>query len=145
MEPQTPTTPTAFSAGVVVISCQSGKFRYLLLRSYKNWDFPKGHVEPGEMPLAAARREVKEEADISTLDFHWGEVYVETEPYARGKVARYYVALTPSMDVTLPISPELGRPEHQEYRWADYEEGCRLVVPRVRAVLDWARGLVEET
>ena len=45
-----------FSAGVVVVHFGEGAVQYLLLRAYKNWDFPKGLVEPGEGPLDAAVR-----------------------------------------------------------------------------------------
>jgi bis(5'-nucleosidyl)-tetraphosphatase len=134
--------PKRLSAGVAVVHCISGEFHYLLLRAYRNWDFPKGLVEPNESPLAAAHREVQEETGLSTLDFRWGEAYFETELYAGGKVARYYVALSSSPDITLPISAELGRPEHHEYRWVNYETGCQLLVPRVRAALNWARGII---
>ena len=41
----------------------------LLLRAYRNWDLPKGLVEPGEQPFAAACREVEEETGITDLDF----------------------------------------------------------------------------
>ena len=51
-----------FSAGVVVVHLGGAAVQYLLLRAYKNWDFPKGLVEPGEQPFDAAVREVKEEA-----------------------------------------------------------------------------------
>ena len=83
-----------------------------MLRAYRNWDFPKGVLEPGEEPLAAARREVREETLINDLQFTWGEEYRETAPYSNNKVARYYVAVTHTEHVTLPVSPELGRPEH---------------------------------
>ena len=46
---------------------------FLMLRAYRNWDFPKGLVESGEDPLAAARREVQEETLIEDLHFDWGE------------------------------------------------------------------------
>ncbi len=59
--------------------------RLLLLRAYKNWDFPKGQVETGEEVLAAAVRETREEAGIDDLEFAWGWDYVETEPYARDR------------------------------------------------------------
>ena len=36
------------------------------------------------------------------------------------------------------ISPQLGRPEHHEYRWVSPEEARRLLNGRVLAVLDWA-------
>src|SRR5207302_6652648 len=62
------------SAGVVVVRRAAAECLFLLLRAYRNWDFPKGVVEPGEDPLAAARREVREETLIEDLQFNWGEV-----------------------------------------------------------------------
>ena len=107
------------SAGVVVVRSGPRGRLFLLLRAYRNWDFPKGVVEPGEDPLAAARREVREETLIADLRFSWGEEYRETAPYSNNKIARYYLAETDTEGVTLPVSPELGRPEHNEARWVD--------------------------
>jgi 8-oxo-dGTP pyrophosphatase MutT (NUDIX family) len=116
----------------------------LLLRAYRNWDFPKGRIEPGETPLIAARRETAEETGLSGLDFPWGEVYVEVGPYGtRRKIARYYLAATDRASVRLPISPELGRPEHHEWRWVNANEAARLLPPRLQPVLAWARGILE--
>jgi bis(5'-nucleosidyl)-tetraphosphatase len=112
--------------------------RFLLLRAYRHWDFPKGMVEPGEAPFDAARREVREETGLAALDFAWGEIYSETEPYARGKVARYYLARTAEEQVTLTANPATGIREHMEYRWLDYAEAVTLVTPRVKLILDWA-------
>jgi len=75
------------SAGVVVVSRVDVHWRVLLLRVYNYWDFPKGVVEPGEDPLAAARREVREETSLTELDFHWGEDFFETAPYSNNKIA----------------------------------------------------------
>ncbi|RMD69747.1 MAG: NUDIX domain-containing protein [Gammaproteobacteria bacterium] len=130
------------SAGVIVVRRENGEWRYLLLRAYNYWDFPKGIVEPGEDPLQAAIREVKEETGIEDLVFRWGYDYRETPPYGKGKVARYYVAETRTRKVILPVSPELGRPEHDEYRWVSYEEARRLLSPRVVPILDWAHRLI---
>lgn len=45
-----------------------GAPHYLLIRdSYENWGFPKGHVESGEPPAEAARREVSEETGLADL------------------------------------------------------------------------------
>ncbi len=126
------------SAGVVVVRDGEHGFRFLLLRAYKNWDFPKGLVEPGEAPLAAAVREAREEAGLGDLGFDWGQEFIETEPYARNKVARYYVARTRSERITLPINPALGRPEHHEYRWVDLTEAFALTVARLHRVIAWA-------
>jgi 8-oxo-dGTP pyrophosphatase MutT (NUDIX family) len=133
----------AFSCGVVIVCRGAGGCRYLLLRAYRHWDFPKGGVEPGEAPLAAALREVREETGLNDLQFPWGDLYRETAPYARGKVARYYLAeLAGAREraIVLPVSPELGRPEHDEYRWLSYPRARALLVPRLAEVLDWARG-----
>lgn len=127
-----------FSAGVVVVRRFDEDWRYLLLRSFQYWDFPKGGVEPGEAPLAAAVRETREEAGLSDLAFRWGETYIETEPYSRGKIARYYLAESPVGEVILHPSALLGRPEHEEFRWLSDRAARKLLVPRVRRVLDWA-------
>ena len=128
------------AAGVVVVRQFDGAWRVLLLRVYNYWDFPKGVVERGEDPLATARREVREETAIADLEFRWGEEFIETEPYSKNKVARYYLATSPGDFVKLPVSAELGRPEHHEFRWLDFDATRKLVVPRLGTVLDWANG-----
>jgi 8-oxo-dGTP pyrophosphatase MutT (NUDIX family) len=81
-----------------------------MLRAYRNWDFPKGVVEPAEEPLAAAIREVQEETLIDELQFNWGEVYRETAPYSHKK----------------------------EWRWVTFEEGLALCSPRLDPIMRWA-------
>ena len=127
------------AAGAVVFRRTGGGVRLLVLRAYKNWDFPKGTVEPGEDQLQAAKREIVEETGLAELDYPFGEEYRETLPYAGNKVARYYLAETTEHDIELPVSPELGRPEHHEYRWVSFDEAEDLLPPRLAIVLDWAR------
>ncbi|KAB7624404.1 bis(5'-nucleosyl)-tetraphosphatase [Alkalilimnicola sp. S0819] len=127
------------SSGVVVIRRERGEWRFLLLRAYQYWDFPKGGVERGETPFEAALREVQEETGITELAFHWGHDFIETGPYARGKVARYHLAETTEQRVVMGISEELGRPEHHEYRWVSLAQAQAMCAPRVQRVLDWAR------
>jgi len=128
------------SAGVVVVRRGPTGWLFLMLRAYRNWDFPKGVLEPGEEPLTAARREVREETLIGDLQFTWGEEYRETAPYSNNKVARYYVAETRTERVTLPVSPELGKPEHDESRWLDLAGALSLSSPRVAPIVRWAAG-----
>ena len=125
------------AAGMVILRRFDGECRCLMLRAYRNWDFPKGEVEPGEDPLAAAGREVQEETTLSGLLMPWGLDYCETAPYG-GKVARYYLAESSGGAVSLPVSPELGRPEHHEFRWAGFDEVRTLAPPRLQPVVAWA-------
>ena len=127
------------SAGVVVVRRTDDGWRVLLLRVYNYWDCPKGVVEAGEDPLDTARREVREETGIGSLEFRWGEEFVETPPYSKNKVARYYMAETVTPTVELPVNPALGTPEHHEFRWLTFDAATALANERIRSVLEWAR------
>jgi len=134
--------PVRLSSGVVVVRYFGGNTYFLLLRAFHHWDFPKGMVESGELPFAAALREVEEETTISDLQFPWGDNFIETGPYSKNKTARYYLGKTEIINVELPVNPELGRAEHSEYRWVSIAEARELVTPRVAGVLDWAETLL---
>ncbi len=131
------------SAGVIIAHRRGGDWRLLVLRAYQHWDFPKGLIEAGEDELEAAKREASEETGITDLSFQFGESYKETIPYANGKIARYYIAVTETEHITLPISHELGRPEHDEWRWIRFDEAEDYLPPRLAAVLEWARSTID--
>lgn len=135
--------PKVLSAGVIVLRRDAGKWLYLLLRAYSHWDFPKGMVEAGESPLDAAIRETEEETTLSDLKFKWGYCYRESGPTAKGKVVRYYLAETQTAQIHLPVSEELGHPEHDEYRWLSYLKALSLLKPRQSEALVWAHDIVE--
>lgn len=134
--------PDKLSCGAVVVRKAESGWQTLMLRAYRNWDFPKGLRESGETPLEAARREVAEETGITDLTFDWGERFAETGPYNRGKVARYFLARTGQQDVEMGVSRELDRPEHHEYRWLDFDRAYDIASPRVRQVVQWARQVI---
>lgn len=59
------------SAGGVIVRRSDGGARILLIHDrHGNWGFPKGHIERGEDPSEAARREVAEEAGLTDLVLH---------------------------------------------------------------------------
>ncbi|MGA1864873.1 MAG: bis(5'-nucleosyl)-tetraphosphatase [bacterium] len=134
------------SAGIVIVRKEKDDWRYLFLRAYKNWDFPKGIVEPSENHLEAAKREVKEETGITDLHFRWGYIYKETLPYYSGgeKIARYYIAETSESNVTFSVNPDIGRPEHHEYRWLSYDEIKRFSPKRLLMIIDWANDIINQ-
>lgn len=54
------------SAGGVVLNAEG---RVLLVSQFgTSWSLPKGHLEEGESPLEAARREIHEESGVSRLE-----------------------------------------------------------------------------
>jgi ADP-ribose pyrophosphatase YjhB (NUDIX family) len=54
------------SAGGVVVDTEG---RVLLVSQHgSSWSLPKGHLEEGETPLEAARREIYEESGVSRLE-----------------------------------------------------------------------------
>src|SRR5579859_1399920 len=99
--------PHRLSSGVVVVNVAQRKLKFLLLRAYKNWDFPKGLVEPGEQPIDAALREVREETTLDNLSFDWGTQFIDTGPYNKGKISRYYLARSIETHISLPVNPAL--------------------------------------
>ena len=84
------------SAGVVMVRKESGEWKYLFLRAYRNWDFPKGEVEPERTLLKQPGGRWRRRRALRILDFRWGKSFKETLPYRSGgkKVARYYIAET---------------------------------------------------
>jgi 8-oxo-dGTP pyrophosphatase MutT (NUDIX family) len=58
-------------SAVFLVAVREG--RVLAIENDRGWDLPGGHIEPGETPIEALRREVLEEA---------GAVFEEAEPYA---------------------------------------------------------------
>ena len=133
---------TTLSCGFVLARLTEEGCVTLMLRAYHHWDFPKGLREDGEQAIEAARREVGEETGINDLDMEWGDRFLETGPYSRGKTARYYLARTASAEVVMGPSPETGEPEHHEWRWVSFDEAYDLASPRVRNVVQWARQII---
>jgi 8-oxo-dGTP pyrophosphatase MutT (NUDIX family) len=132
------------AAGAVIFRRSERGVRLLVLRAYQNWDFAKGMIEPGESELDAAKREAREETGLADLDFPFGDVHKDTMPYSGGKVARYFLAETGETTIELPVSPELGHPEHHEWRWVSFDEAEDLLPPRLAVILEWARRQLDQ-
>lgn len=133
------------SYGIVIIRKYKEDYLFLLLRAYKNFDFPKGGAISGELPLEAALRETEEETTLTPNDlkFPWGKLTKESDPYKKGKkIAVYFLAETEREDIDLPINPKIGKPEHHEFGWFTYREASKLINGRIKKVLDWANEII---
>jgi 8-oxo-dGTP pyrophosphatase MutT (NUDIX family) len=111
---------------------------FLILRAFKNWDFPKGAPDNGEQPIQAAIREFIEETGIPNVNLKWGFDCKETEIYSKNKVAAYFLGSVTQQEIALPINPELGKPEHDEYRWVTKFEATQILPLRLLPILEWA-------
>lgn len=126
------------SYGMIPVAiAEKGEPLFLVLRAYRNWDFPKGGPDEDETPLDTAIREFREETGIAEFEMPWGDISISTDIYAGGKVATYFIAMVQKQELTLPISQELGRPEHDEYRWVDLDELEELIPPRLAKIPQW--------
>jgi hypothetical protein len=135
--------PTRLSSGVVVVSLVERKLKFLLLRAYRNWDFPKGIVEPGEAPIDAALREVREETMLDDISFDWGLVYMETGPVQqRQDLALLHRAQQGDSKSSCPSIPNSACPSIKKRAGSAIptalEHGHRALKPVVR----WSYGII---
>jgi 8-oxo-dGTP pyrophosphatase MutT (NUDIX family) len=124
------------SAGGIVYRMQDGEALFLLIRdSYRNWGFPKGHLEEGEQPQDAAVREVEEETGLGELRVDGAIETIEWFFRFRGKlvhkVCHFYLMRTRHARTS---------PQREEgitaCRWARFEDATRLIsYANARAVL----------
>ena len=131
------------SAGIVPVRRDRTGWRVLVVHARGQWDFPKGDIETGETPLETALREAEEETGITDFDLEFGDTWCDTSPAAGGKLARYYLAVTRTEELVLPVSVELGRPEHDDWRWVDFDMATALLRPKLQPVLAWTRKRLE--
>ncbi len=113
---------------------------FLLLKHPQgHWDFPKGHVEPGEAPRETAGRELQEETGLDPARLFWVEDFQETVTYdylppkgdSRSKEVHYLSARTDEEDPRVQLSHE-----HVEWGWFPFQEALgRLTFDTSRRVL----------
>tara|TARA_Y100000031_G_C7948002_1_gene260183 strand:- start:133 stop:549 length:417 start_codon:yes stop_codon:yes gene_type:complete len=129
------------SAGFVIFKETLNSVAYLLLHNVKgHWDFPKGLIEEGEEPLAAAKREAKEEADLTHLEVIEGFHEKVSYDFKEGgeeftKHVDYFLA---ECSDTVLLSDE-----HDEAVWVSYEEALsKLKFKEAKQVLEKAQNFL---
>lgn len=102
---------------------QSWKVLLILHREGNHWGFPKGRPEPGEQPLQAAVRELKEETGLIAEEILKQEPFVEKYQFRRKsevvlKTAHYFPAR---------VSGELHMQEEEirDAKWVDIKEAVQ--------------------
>ena len=131
------------SAGGIVFRRDGERTFFLLIRdSYRNWGFPKGHLQEGEAPAAAALREVGEETGLAALELRAPIETIDWSFRFRGrlihKVCHFFLIETPDRR-TAPQRAE----GITACRWATFEQAVHLVsYENARMVLQQAHALV---
>jgi bis(5'-nucleosidyl)-tetraphosphatase len=124
------------SAGIILCRQQPER-EYLLLDYGSHWDFPKGHIEPGEEPVHTARRELEEETGVRDVDLLPGferriQYFYRRASEQMRKEVVFFLAVTPIGVVTLSH-------EHYDYVWLPYPAAlARLTFPTGRSLLEAA-------
>lgn len=131
------------SAGGIVFRRSAGGVQVLLIRdSYKNWGFPKGHLEAEESPAAAAMREVTEETGLAGLSLKVPVDVIDWHFRFRGrtvhKVCHFFL-----MEAAAGHARPLRKEGITACRWLSFREAARLVsYENARAVLASAATLL---
>ncbi len=131
------------SAGGIVFRRDGERTLYLLIRdSYRNWGFPKGHLEAGEEPAEAALREVGEETGLEDLEMRAPIETIDWEFRFRGKrihkTCHFFLIETPARRTT-PLRSE----GITACRWASFEQAQEMIgYDNARAVLKQAQALL---
>ena len=134
------------SCGVVLFN--SDKF---LLLQHNNedsgveghWDFPKGHVEPGEEEIDTALRELKEETSIGDAEIlprfkQFIDYKIGKDTLSVNKKVVFFLAKTKVWHVSLSS-------EHLNFAWLNFDESLeRLTYDNAKNVLDEARIFISE-
>jgi 8-oxo-dGTP pyrophosphatase MutT (NUDIX family) len=125
-------------AGGLVFRQRQGEIFYLIVRAKpdpSHWVIPKGHIEPGEQPEAAAIREIREEAGVrakiiatlGTLHFTYHGEQINTILYL--------------LEYTGKTLPE----EQREFHWGLYEDCLSLLTfPDTKAMLRSAQDMLHQ-
>ncbi len=127
---------TERAAGFILFREVQGQREYLIVKNRGGgaWGFPKGRLEPGEAPQAAARREVAEEVAITRL-----EPVPSFQELLQYRFRRRGRTVDKKVVLFLARTDEEGEAlpgEIQEIMWLSYEQAlAQLTYPEQQELL----------
>lgn len=130
------------SAGFVIVRRFSDGIRFLGLRRFSNFDLPKGHVEPGENVLDAAKREAHEESCITDLKMEWGDQHISIDTPKKKIIL--FLAST-EQDAEIIPNPETGRYEHHGAKWISFSDAKPEEMGKLFPAIKWAERLISSS
>ena len=135
-------------AGLVFIGRRANRSQREHVAPGHEWQMPQGGIDAGEAPLVAARRELQEETNVSSVSL-LGEapgwlsydlpVDIGKEAWRgryRGQAQKWFAFRFEGPDDEIDIlSPAGGhKPEFDAWRWARLDETPELIIPFKREV-----------
>ena len=114
------------------------------------WQMPQGGIDLGEVPQAAALRELREETSISSVSFlaeapHWLSYDLPTSLTTRnwkgrykGQTQKWFAFRFEGKESEINILSPVGghKPEFDEWRWEQLERMPELIIPFKRDVYE---------
>jgi len=134
----TPKLKKVLSSGGIVVRPKDKSWEVLLTQhsGHHGWSFPKGHVEIGETPAAAAHREVAEEAGVNGEILQKGGIttYFYFEPKGQpSRETRFYFEPKgqPSRETRFYFEPKAQPSLGGKPRFAKASRGKQKVLKNV--------------
>ena len=144
--------PREKSAGAIIFRIENNVPHYLLLHYESgHWEFAKGHIEDGEKPEDAARREIAEETGIKDIKiipgfkeyikyFFRNNYNLKKEDKNKApwifKLVVFYLAQTNTKEVNISE-------EHTGFVWLPYQEASKkLTFKNAKNLLKKANELI---
>lgn len=133
------------SAGAVIFRMVGGKRLYLILHYHFKgdyWDFPRGKIEGKETEMETAVREIREETQLTDMEFEKGFRQV-TNWFYRWKGKNVYKEavyfLAESKEGKVKISDE-----HVDFDWQDFNTTLQtLTFDNTKSILKSAHRFLE--
>ena len=136
--------PKEKSAGAIIYRIENNAPHYLLLHYHSgHWEFAKGHIEEGENPEEAAKREIREETGIKDIKIipgfkEYSKYFFKKSYGLEGeakknapwvfKLVVFFIAKTDEKDVKISS-------EHIGFAWLPIEEALKKITYKNAKIL----------